>query len=61
MMNCEIFMNFVKILKLFWIFEVIVKKIHINYKMYSQASIFFTTYVDYNEQHNGGWKSSINP
>ena len=27
-MSCKIFMNFVKILKLLWIFEVIVKKIH---------------------------------
>ena len=40
-MNCKIFMNFVKILKiLLWIFEVIVNQIHINYKIYSQTSIF---------------------
>jgi hypothetical protein len=39
-MRCKIFMNFVKILKLLWIFEVIVKKIHINYNMYPQTSIF---------------------
>jgi hypothetical protein len=38
-MSCKIFMNFVKILKLLWIFEVIVKKIHINYKVYLQTSI----------------------
>jgi hypothetical protein len=38
-MSCKIFMNFVKLLKLLWIFEVIVKKIHINYKVYSQTSI----------------------
>jgi hypothetical protein len=33
-------MDFVKILKLLWIFEVIIKKIHISYKMYPQTSIF---------------------
>jgi hypothetical protein len=33
-MSYKIFMNFVKILKLLWIFEEIVKKIDINYKMY---------------------------
>jgi hypothetical protein len=38
-MSCKIFMNFIKFLKLLLIFEVIVKKIHINYKMYSQTSI----------------------
>jgi hypothetical protein len=32
------FMNFVKILKLLWILEVTVKKIHINYMIYSQTS-----------------------
>jgi hypothetical protein len=37
-------MNFVEILKLFWVFEVIVKKIHINYKVYSNTSIFYSMY-----------------
>jgi hypothetical protein len=41
MMSCKIFMNFVKILKLLWIFEVIVKKIHVNYKIYTQTSFFY--------------------
>jgi hypothetical protein len=36
-MDHKIFMNYVKILKFL---EVIVKKIHINYKIYSQTSIF---------------------
>jgi hypothetical protein len=53
-------MNFVKILKLLWIFEVIVTKIHINYKVYSQTSILFIVYVNHNRQHNDGWKSSMN-
>jgi hypothetical protein len=35
-------------------FEVIVKKIHINYKLYSQTSIFFIVCVNHNEQHNDG-------
>jgi hypothetical protein len=39
-MSSKIFMHFVKILKLLWIFEVIVKKIDINYKMYPQTSAF---------------------
>jgi hypothetical protein len=39
-MSCKNFMNFVKILKLLRIFEVIIKKIHINYKMYPQTLIF---------------------
>jgi hypothetical protein len=33
-------MNFVKILKLLWIYEVIIKKTHINYKIYPQTLIF---------------------
>jgi hypothetical protein len=40
-MNWKIFMNFVKVMELLEIFEVIVKKIHINYKIYSQTSNFF--------------------
>jgi hypothetical protein len=35
-------------------FEVIVKKIHINYKLSSQTSIFFIVCVNHNEQHNDG-------
>jgi hypothetical protein len=53
-MSCKIFMNFVKILKLVWIYEVLVEKIHINYKIYSQTSIFFIVCVNYNKQHNDG-------
>jgi hypothetical protein len=34
-------MNFVKVMELLEIFEVIVKKIHINDKIYSQTSNFF--------------------
>jgi hypothetical protein len=36
----KIFMNFVEILKLLQIFEVLVKKIYINYKIYSKALNF---------------------
>jgi hypothetical protein len=36
-MSYKICMNFVKTLKFLWIFEVIVKKIHINYKIYSDS------------------------
>jgi hypothetical protein len=39
-MSHKIFMNFVRILKLLWIFEVIDKKIHVNYKIYLQTSNF---------------------
>jgi hypothetical protein len=56
---CKIFMNFLKILKLLWIFKVIVKKIHINYKVYSQTSIFLIVCVNHNRQYNDGWKSSM--
>jgi hypothetical protein len=52
-------MNFVKILKLLWIFEVIVKKIHINFKMYSQTIKKIIVCIDHNGQHNDGWKSSM--
>jgi hypothetical protein len=38
----------------------IVKKIHINYKIYSQTSIFFIVCIYHNRQYNDGWKSSIN-
>jgi hypothetical protein len=53
-MSCKIFMNFVKILRLLWIFKVIVKKIHINYQIYSQTSNFFIVCVNHNRQHNYG-------
>ena len=38
--NHKIFMNFVEILKLLQIFEVFVKKICINYKIYSKTLNF---------------------
>jgi hypothetical protein len=40
--SCEIFMHCTKISKLLWIFEVILKKIHINYTIYLETSIFST-------------------
>jgi hypothetical protein len=39
------FMKFVKTMKFLWIFEAIVKKIHINYKIYSQTLILLLLYV----------------
>ena len=57
-MGYDIFMTFVKFLKLSWISEVIVKKIHINYKRYLQTSILLLC-INHNEQHIGKWKSSI--
>jgi hypothetical protein len=39
-MSYKIFMNFVIILKLLRIFEVVIKKIHINYKMCPHTLIF---------------------
>jgi hypothetical protein len=59
-MSSKIFMNFVKILKSLWIYEVIVKKIHINYKIYSQTSILLIVCVNHNRQHIDGWKLSMN-
>jgi hypothetical protein len=50
-------MNFVEILKLLQIFEVLVKKICINYKMYSKTLIIIFVCVNHTKQHNGGWKS----
>jgi hypothetical protein len=47
-------MNYVEILKLLQIFEVLVKKICINYKIYLRTLNFFTICVNHNEQHNGG-------
>jgi hypothetical protein len=38
---------------------VIVKKIHINYKIYSQTSNFFIVCVNHNRQHNDGLKLSV--
>jgi hypothetical protein len=52
-MRHKIFMNFVEILKLIQIFEVLVKKIPINYKIYSKTLNFFIVCVNHNEQHNG--------
>jgi hypothetical protein len=43
-MNHKIFMNFVEILKLLQIFEVFVKKIRINYNIYSKT-LSFLLYV----------------
>jgi hypothetical protein len=43
-MSHKTFMNFVKILKLLQIFEVFVKKIPINYKIYSKT-LNFLLYV----------------
>ena len=40
-MSHKIFMNFIEILKLSQIFEVFVKKICINYKIYSKFLNFF--------------------
>jgi hypothetical protein len=39
---------------------VIVKKIYINYKIYSQTSNLFIICLNHNRQHNNGRKSSIN-
>lgn len=41
----QTFINFGENLKLLLIFEVIVKKIHINYKIYLKNPIFFTIYL----------------
>ena len=43
-------MNFVEILKLFQIFEVIINKIHINYELYSKTSNSFIEFVKQNEK-----------
>jgi hypothetical protein len=43
-------MNFVEILKLFQIFEVIINKIHINYELYSKTSNSFIEFVKKNEK-----------
>jgi hypothetical protein len=43
-MSCKNFMNSIEILKLLWIYEVIVEKILINYKIYSQT-LDFLLYV----------------
>jgi hypothetical protein len=51
-------MNLVEILKLLQIFEVIVKKIHINYKIYQKTSSFFIVCINHNKEHYGGWESS---
>jgi hypothetical protein len=47
-------MDFVEILKLLQILEVLVKKIHINYKIYSKTLNFLIIYVNHSEQFNGG-------
>jgi hypothetical protein len=49
--------NGVQVLKfplILYIYEVIVKKICINYKIYLRTLNFFTICVNHNEQHNGG-------
>jgi hypothetical protein len=53
-MSYKIFMNFVEILMFLQIFELFLKKIHVNYKMYSKTLNFFIVCVNHNEQHNGG-------
>jgi hypothetical protein len=35
-------------------FEVILEKIHITYKIYSQTSNFFIVFVNHNKQHIDG-------
>jgi hypothetical protein len=52
-------MNFVEILKLLLIFEVPVKKIPIDYKIYSKIFEIFIVSIDHNEQHKGRWKSPV--
>jgi hypothetical protein len=52
-------MNFVEIMKLLLIFEVLVKKIPIDYKIYSKIFEIFIVSIDHNEQHNGRWKSPL--
>jgi hypothetical protein len=49
------FMHFVEILKLCSMFEVMVKKIHIYYKIHLKTLNFFIVYV----RHYGAWKSPI--
>jgi hypothetical protein len=49
-------MNFVEILKLLQIFDVLVKKIRVNYKIYSKTLNFFIVCVNHNEQYNVGRK-----
>jgi hypothetical protein len=43
----KIFTHFVEVLKILLIFEVIDKKIYINYKLYSKTSIFYCMYFLY--------------
>ena len=47
-------MNFVKTLKLLRIFGLVVEKIHINCKIYSQSSNIFILYINLNKQYNDG-------
>jgi hypothetical protein len=53
-MNHKIFTNFIKILVLLQIFEVLVKKIRITYKNILKNFEFSIVCIDHHEQHNGG-------
>jgi hypothetical protein len=53
-MSHKFFMNFVEILKLLQNFEVFVRKICINYKIYSKNLNFFIACVNHDEKYNGG-------
>jgi hypothetical protein len=46
-------MNFGEILELLLIFEMLVKKIRINYKIYSKTLDFLIVCINHNEQYNG--------
>jgi hypothetical protein len=52
-------MHYVKIMKLIYIFEVIVKEMHIKYKIHLETSIFYIICINHNEEHYGGCKSSM--
>jgi predicted acetyltransferase len=49
----KLIMHFVKILKLLLNFGVVVKKIHINYKIHLETSNFFIVCENHNEKHYG--------
>jgi hypothetical protein len=54
------FMNFIiKFLKIvMYICKVIVKKIHINYKIHYNFMKFFSIEINHSKKHYDGWKSS---
>jgi hypothetical protein len=54
-------MNFlIKNIKIvIYICEVIVKKIHINYKIHYYLLKFFSIEINHSEEHYDGWKSSF--